>query len=63
MRLIFFLFVTLLTVPVLAQDDFSYQTPPKDILDLVSAKPTPGVSIDSKGEWMLLLERSTFPSV
>jgi hypothetical protein len=46
-----------------AQDDFSYQTPPKDILDLVMAKPTPGVSIDRKGEWMLLTERSSFATV
>lgn len=46
-----------------AQDNFTYKTPPKDILDLVMAKPTPGVSIDSKGEWMLLQDRSSFPSV
>jgi dipeptidyl aminopeptidase/acylaminoacyl peptidase len=29
----------------------------------VMAKPTPGVSINSKGDWMILLERSTFPSI
>lgn len=46
-----------------AQDDFGYQAPPKDIQDLVMAKPTPGVSIDSKGEWMLLLERSSFATI
>ncbi|MBY0536926.1 MAG: prolyl oligopeptidase family serine peptidase [Chitinophagaceae bacterium] len=46
-----------------AQDAFSYQLPPKDIQDLVLAKPTPGVSIDSKGSLMLLSERSSFPSV
>lgn len=56
-------FLLLVFTQVKAQDDFSYQTPPKDILDLVMAKPTPGVSIDSKGEWMLLMERSSFPSV
>ena len=55
-----FLFIQ---VNLFAQDDFTYRTPPKDILDLVMAKPTPGVSIDSKGEWMILLERSTFPSI
>jgi dipeptidyl aminopeptidase/acylaminoacyl peptidase len=61
-RILSFLFLFITTL-AFAQDDFSYQTPPKDILDLVTAKPTPGVSIDSKGEWMLLLERSSFPSI
>lgn len=46
-----------------AQDNFKYQTPPKDILDLVLAKPTPGVSIDDKAEWMLLFERSDYPTI
>jgi len=58
--LFLYFFVALTTF---AQDDFSYQTPPKDILDLVMAKPTPGVSINSKGEWMLLLERSSFATI
>ena len=47
-----------------AQDDVTtYQTPPKDIMDLVLAKPTPSVSIDDKAEWMLLMERSDFPTI
>src|SRR5215218_3211673 len=46
-----------------AQDDVTYQTPPKDILDLVMAKPTPGVNIDSKGEWVIVTERSSFPTI
>ena len=46
-----------------AQDDFKYQTPPKDILDLVLAKPTPGVNIDDRAEWMLLTERSDYPTM
>jgi dipeptidyl aminopeptidase/acylaminoacyl peptidase len=64
MRKIIFCFSFLFTVLFsFAQDDFKYQTPPKDILDLVLAKPTPGVSIDDKAEWMLLLERSDYPSI
>lgn len=47
----------------MAQDAISYQTPPKAIYDLVMAKPTPGVTFNSKGEWMLTLERSSMPSV
>jgi dipeptidyl aminopeptidase/acylaminoacyl peptidase len=47
----------------IAQDDVGYKTPPKDISDMLLAKPTPGVSIDEKGEWMLFLQSSSYPSV
>ena len=46
-----------------AQDDASYKLPPKDISDMLLAKPTPNVSIDDKGEWMLLTESNSYPSV
>jgi dipeptidyl aminopeptidase/acylaminoacyl peptidase len=46
-----------------AQEDVSYKLPPKDIADLLLAKPAPGVSIDGKGEWMALTEISLYPSV
>lgn len=48
---------------VRSQDAVTYQTPPTAIADLLLAKPTPGVSIDSKGEWMVLIGRNTYPSV
>ncbi|HNF30677.1 MAG TPA: hypothetical protein PLY81_10380 [Chitinophagaceae bacterium] len=60
------LFVFALLVIVnfaIAQNENNYQTPPKEISDLLLAKPTPTVSIDSKGEWMLICERSSYPSV
>jgi dipeptidyl aminopeptidase/acylaminoacyl peptidase len=47
----------------IGQDDVGYKTPPKDITDMLLAKPTPGVSIDEKGEWMLFLQSSSYPSV
>ncbi|NBB20533.1 prolyl oligopeptidase family serine peptidase [Runella sp. CRIBMP] len=40
-----------------AQD--GYQTPPKPLADLITAPPTPTVSVDSKGQWMLISERNT----
>lgn len=40
-----------------------YQTPPKVIADLVTASPTPSVSVDSRGEWMVLLQRAAQPSI
>ena len=46
-----------------AQDDFRYQLPPKDLQDLVLAKPTPSVAVDDKAEWLLLLERSDYPTI
>lgn len=47
----------------IAQDAVTYQTPPKIMADLLLAKPTPGVSIDSKAEWMLFSERNPYPSI
>ncbi len=46
-----------------AQDAVEYQNPPKEIYDLIMAKPTPGVSFDSKGKNMFILERSSMTSV
>lgn len=40
-----------------------YQLPPKEIADLLLAKPTPLISVDHKGEWMLLLGRNSYPPV
>ncbi len=42
-----------------AQDNVGYQTPPKPLADLVLAPPTPTVSVDSKGQWLLISERNT----
>lgn len=58
LSLLFFAFVF-----AKAQDAVSYQAPPKDIADLLLAKPTPAVRIDSKAEWMLLSERNSYPTV
>ncbi len=59
------LFVLLVTFisNVKAQDVSGYKLPPKEIADLLLATPTPNVSVDSKGEWMLLSERNSYPTV
>lgn len=57
--LLFLFFTTIITQ---AQDD-GYKTPPKDITDMLLAKPTPNVSVDDKGEWMLLSQSSSYKSV
>ena len=46
-----------------AQDENSYKEPPREIYDLIMAKPVPTASVDDAGKWMLLLERNTYPSV
>ena len=48
---------------LIAQDAITYQTPPKEIADLALAKPTPSVSFDDNGKWMLIMDRSALPSV
>ena len=59
-----FLLVLLFTcLHTFAQDAIQYQTPPKEIYDLILASPTPGVTFDSKGQFMLVLDRSSMPSV
>ena len=47
-----------------AQDtNMGYQRPPEEIAKLIDAPSTPSVSIDSKAEWMLLMERPGYPSI
>ncbi|RAJ25023.1 alpha/beta hydrolase family protein [Pedobacter cryoconitis] len=57
------LFLFTAATGVFAQDAVNYQLPPKAIADLLLAKPTPTVSLDSKAEWMLLSTRDSYPSV
>lgn len=58
-----FLFLLFFSVRVDAQQDATYQKPPKAIMDLALSKPTPGVSITANAEWLLLMERSDFPDI
>lgn len=46
-----------------AQAQTTYQTPPKEIADLVNALITPSVVFSKKGDWMMLLERAGNPSI
>jgi len=52
------LLLLLVNITALAQDN-GYQTPPSALTELVIAKPTPSVSVDGQGEWMLLMRRNT----
>ncbi|TDB61803.1 alpha/beta hydrolase family protein [Arundinibacter roseus] len=54
-----YLFLLLWSFTALAQENNSYQLPPKPLADLVTATPTPTVSVNGKGDWMLLMQRNT----
>jgi dipeptidyl aminopeptidase/acylaminoacyl peptidase len=59
------LFILIFAIPFLSfsQIDIEYQEPPEEILALADAPPLPSTRIDDKGEWMLLLERSSFKTL
>jgi len=48
---------------VIAQEEATYQTPPKEIMDLVMARPIPMVSFNAKADHMVLIQRASMPSV
>ena len=56
-------FLLLITCSSIAQDNAGYTMPPKDIADMLLAKPTPNVRVDDKGEWMLFMQSNSYPSV
>lgn len=63
MKTILTLLILITIMQAKAQDQIPYQVPPKEIYDLIMAKPVPSASVDDAGKWMLLMERNTFPSV
>ncbi len=63
MKIILFVCCLCYSQALFAQDAIEYKTPPKVIADLVLARQTPTVSFDTKGQWMLQMERSTLPPV
>ena len=53
----------MLFITVNAQEPTSYQKPSKEIADLLLAPPTPTISVDGKAQYMLLMERSLYPTL
>src|SRR5579863_6213992 len=49
--------------PQAQENPSGYKVPPKDIADLLLARPTPTISVDHKGIWMLIIGRYSYPSV
>jgi dipeptidyl aminopeptidase/acylaminoacyl peptidase len=63
MRKLFLFICLIVSSCVFSQTSNGYQLPPKDITDLLLVKPTPNVSVDNKGEWMLFSQSNSYPSV
>jgi hypothetical protein len=61
-QLLLTVFFSLFCFTLIAQYG-SYTKPPKEIADMLLAKPTPAVSIDDKGEWILFGDVNTYPPV
>ncbi|HEY1201566.1 MAG TPA: hypothetical protein VGE79_11320, partial [Niastella sp.] len=57
------LLITVFIFKVCIAQDEGYKTPPAAIAELLLAKPTPAVSFNEKGTWMLQMERNSYPSV
>lgn len=58
-----FLFILFLSYVATAQENLSYQKPPKEILELADYERAPSVNMDSKKEYILLSYRSTFKTL
>jgi len=52
----------LLVVPALFAQE-PYKLPPREVIDIVDAPPTPSVSMSPAGETMALVERESMPSI
>jgi dipeptidyl aminopeptidase/acylaminoacyl peptidase len=54
--------IILILVPALAGQE-PYKVPPKEVVDIVSAPPTPMVSLSPAGDTMALVERESMPAI
>ena len=53
----------ILATAMQAQDLSGYQQPPTIMRDLLLAPPTPSANLDKSGRWLMLTERSSYPSL
>lgn len=53
----------LFSVSAVAQENMTYQRPPDDIARLVEAPLTPAITISHDNAWMVLLDRSDYPTI
>lgn len=58
-----FALLFLLSLPAIAQENLTYQKPPKEILDLADYERAPSVQLDTRKEYMLLSYRATYKTL
>ena len=64
MKKLFSIFITCISVHfAVAQENITYQKPPKEILDLVNVQPAPSVMMDTKKEYMILRYRNMYKTL
>ncbi len=61
--LLLFGLLAFVSAAVFAQEGLKYQKPPQDIVNIMSADPTPSVSISPDGNTIALTERPGMPSI
>ncbi|MBX2967494.1 MAG: S9 family peptidase [Cyclobacteriaceae bacterium] len=63
MRKNLYLVLFLFSTALFAQDNLTYQRPPQEIAQLLEAPLTPLVTFSPDKQWMLLLDRSDYPTI
>jgi len=63
MRTIIFFLAVSFGLLTQAQQSLGYQMPPEEILELADVELAPGVQMDSKGEYMVLLYRNQYKTI
>jgi dipeptidyl aminopeptidase/acylaminoacyl peptidase len=63
MKIKFTLLLLFVSTILLAQENLTYQTPSSEILELADVELAPGVQMDSKGEYMVLISRNQYKSI
>ncbi|GAA4815627.1 alpha/beta hydrolase family protein [Litoribaculum gwangyangense] len=63
MKKLLFVYFLLAGILITAQENLTYQNPSSEILELANAPLAPGVQIDSKGEYMVLVFRDQYKSI
>jgi dipeptidyl aminopeptidase/acylaminoacyl peptidase len=61
--LICLLIIASMSKKLKAQESLNYQQPPKEIADILLAPPTPYLTFDNAGKWMLMLDRVNYPPI
>lgn len=63
MKIRFLLAILFVATYTFSQENLTYQRPSKEILELADAELAPGVQMDSKGEYMVLISRDQYKSI